>query len=1357
MQHAMMSLQPGDTLNVEPGKYAGFIVGWDSVPASSGDPLGTISGTASAPITIQADPSAPQGSVIINSSNSQTAVGIDLEPGDNYIKISGFTINSNGSITRDGIKATGNNDRITNNTVSGVGGQGIFANNAANAVIQGNTVFGTTGTSTTGHGIYITGDTDGAVVKGNVIYSNGYIGIHVNGSGGTTGVLTNALIADNIIYNNGQNGINCDGIQSSTIENNLIYGYQGYGICLYRSDASGPSKNNIIVNNTIVSTQSGAGAAVRILDGGTGNTVLNNILLGGGNVALRISNDSRPGLVSNYNVFGSLFQSEDTGNTETLAQWQTESGQDLKSFTATPAGLFVNAAGNNYQLSSTSPAIDASTSTDAPATDLLGNPRPSGKGFDIGAYEYQQTKSQSSTTTAVSASPTSSVFGQTLTLTATVTPNGAGTPTGTITFKEGSTVLGTATLSSGTASITTSALSVGSDAITATYSGDTNFTGSSGNTSETVNQDGTSTSVTATPTSSVFGQSVTFTTSVSPSAPGAGKPTGTVTFKAGSTILGTATLSSGSASITTSALAVGSDSITATYSGDTNFTTSSGSTTEAVKQDASTTSVTASPTSSVSGQAVTFTATVSASSPGSGTPTGTVTFEDGSTILGTGTLSSGNASFTTSSLSLGSHTITAIYNGDSNFTTSSGSAIETVNQGGATTTMVSASPASSVFGQSVSFTATVTPNGAGTPTGTVTFKEGSTVLGTATLSSGTASITTSALSLGSDTITATYSGDANFTGSSGGTSETVNQDGTSTSVTATPTSSVFGQSVTFTASVSPNAPGAGKPTGTVTFKAGSTILGTATLSSGSASITTSALAVGSDSITATYSGDTNFAGSFGSTTETVKQDASTTSVTASRSSSNSGQAVTFTATVSASSPGSGTPTGTVTFKDGSTILGTGTLSSGSASFTTSSLSAGSHTITAIYNGDGNFTTSSGSATENVNQGGATTTMVSANPASSVYGESVSFTATVTANVASSGTPAGSVTFRQGSTVLGTATLNSNGRATLTSSRLPAGTDTVTATYNGSTTFASSSDSTIETVSKDGSTTTVSEGPTNPVFGEMLYFTATVYGSAHTSGTPTGTVTFTEGSTVLATVALTNGSAKFRYSSLSVGANTITATYSGDSNYIPCFGSLTDPVAQDATSTVLVTSATRSAFGQSVTFTARVSAKYPGSGTPNGSVTFEDGSTILGTAMLNSLGQATFTTSNLAVGTHNIVAIYGDDSQFLSSTSMGLKQVVVKDATTTAVVSSLNPSTVGQAVTFTATVSAKAPGAGTATGTATFLDGSTILGTVALDSLAQAVFTISSFSVGKHNITVVYSGDSDFVGNTSAILTQTVNA
>ena len=170
---------------------------------------------------------------------------------------------------------------------------------------------------------------------------------------------------------------------------------------------------------------------------------------------------------------------------------------------------------------------------------------------------------------------------------------------------------------------------------------------------------------------------------------------------------------------------------------------------------------------SISGQSVTFTATVSANSPGSGTPSGTVTFYDAGTPIDTETLAvisgADQASFATSGLAVGHHSITAAYNGDSDFATSTSSALNQTIQNetpGSTTTTVFASLGRSVFGQPVTLTATVSAKvaGAGTPTGTVTFMDGATALGTETLTAGLATLTTSGLPAGTDPITAVLCG-----------------------------------------------------------------------------------------------------------------------------------------------------------------------------------------------------------------------------------------------------------------------------------------------------------------------------------------------------------------------------------------------------------------------------------------------------------------------------------------------------------------------------------------------------------------------------------------------------------------------
>lgn len=179
----------------------------------------------------------------------------------------------------------------------------------------------------------------------------------------------------------------------------------------------------------------------------------------------------------------------------------------------------------------------------------------------------------------------------------------------------------------------------------------------------------------------------------------------------------------------------------------------------------------------------------------------------------------------------------------------------------------------------------------------------------------------------------------------------------STSVVATMDTSLYGQMVTFTATVTPIAPVVGTPTGTVTFKSGATTIGSAILdSSGQASVSTSGLSVGNHPITAQYGGDGNFnPDTSGILNHTVNQSSSSTSLTSNVNPLPYGQSVTFTATIAATLPGGGTPAGMVTFKEGTVTLGTGVLNgNGKATFSTNALVVGNHSITAEYNGNTNY-------------------------------------------------------------------------------------------------------------------------------------------------------------------------------------------------------------------------------------------------------------------------------------------------------------------------------------------------------------------------------------------------------------------
>jgi hypothetical protein len=376
-----------------------------------------------------------------------------------------------------------------------------------------------------------------------------------------------------------------------------------------------------------------------------------------------------------------------------------------------------------------------------------------------------------------------------------------------------------------------------------------------------------------------------------------------------------------------------------------------------------------SPNPSAAGQMVTFTATVTGTG---GTPTGSATFFDGTTSLGTGPLSAGGvATFATSSLGIGLHSITAQYSGDANFGSTTSTAIAQEVNGQTATATVSSSLNPSLFGQSVTFAATVNGTG-GTPTGMVTFldgnisNDGNTLLGTASLGGNNASFSTSSLPVGIHAITIQYGGDPNFNSAmSTAVTQVVNPIPTTTTVASSVNPSANGQSVTFTATVTSSG---GTPTGIVTFLDGANTLGPGTLSAGVATFATPSLTVGSHSITASYGGNAAFAISASAAiTQVVNRISSTAAVSTSPNPSVVGLPVTFTATVTGTG---GTPTGTVTFLEGATSLGTGTLNAGVATFTTSSLPAGPQSIMASYGGDAIFNVSTSPAvSEQVNLAG----------------------------------------------------------------------------------------------------------------------------------------------------------------------------------------------------------------------------------------------------------------------------------------------------------------------------------------------------------------------------------------------------
>ena len=282
---------------------------------------------------------------------------------------------------------------------------------------------------------------------------------------------------------------------------------------------------------------------------------------------------------------------------------------------------------------------------------------------------------------------------------------------------------------------------------------------------------------------------------------------------------------------------------------------------------ASKTTVNASTTQPTQGQSVTLTAAVAPAS-GSGTPTGSVIFYDGTTQLGNATLATGQAAYATTSLTVGSHSVTAAYSGDANYAASTSSALTitvVAPTKTASTTTLLASATQLTTGQTLTLSIGVAPqSGSGTPTGTVSILDGSAQIATAALAASAATYKTSTLAVGSHSLSVTYSGDSNFASSTSNsiavTVTAPSKVATTTALKASASQIASGASISFTANVAPQS-GSGSPTGTVTFLDGSTQIGAAGLAASSAQFSTSSLATGTHSITASYSGDGNFTGS----------------------------------------------------------------------------------------------------------------------------------------------------------------------------------------------------------------------------------------------------------------------------------------------------------------------------------------------------------------------------------------------------------------------------------------------------------------------------------------------------------------
>jgi len=195
---------------------------------------------------------------------------------------------------------------------------------------------------------------------------------------------------------------------------------------------------------------------------------------------------------------------------------------------------------------------------------------------------------------------------------------------------------------------------------------------------------------------------------------------------------------------------------------------------------------------------------------------------------------------------------------------------------------------------------------------------------------------------------------------------------------------------------------------------------------------------------------------------------------------------------------------------------------------------------------------------------------------------------------------------------------------------------------------------------------------------------------------------------------------------------------------------------------VTTDGSPAAYGAPVTFTATVDAVAPATGSPSGLVQFWEGGKLLGSSGLGASGlnsaTATFASSSLGAGTHSITAVYVGNFNFDGATS-SVSQTIENAPTVTGVSAVTNPITFGDQAKLVATVSSALPAGSAPTGSVTFKEGGTVLGTanlVTADGARTATITVSGWHGGDHAVTAVYGGDGGFSGSTSAPYTVTVN-
>jgi uncharacterized protein (TIGR03437 family) len=632
--------------------------------------------------------------------------------------------------------------------------------------------------------------------------------------------------------------------------------------------------------------------------------------------------------------------------------------------------------------------------------------------------------------------PTSPVAGGALTVNALLLgADGVHTPTGSVAFSEGSTTLGTIPVDNdGRASLgLASGLPAGTHNLVAAYSGDGNYVPvSAAPLAIAVGKAATAIALASNPPQ--LSQPLNLKAAVTVVAPGNAAPGGTVDFTNGGKPIAGCTgvaLQSGVAYCNTSLSQLGDYTVAAAYSGDASTAPCSGTLQLGVGKAAPSIYMAFAPNSPVYGAMVTVNALVLGAT-GMAAPSGTVTFSEGGVARGTFALGSdGRASLVSVALSVGAHSFSAVYNGDTNYATATADPLAVTVGKASTSTVVSAAS-----GAPLSATVSVTPPGAGIPTGSVQFYQAGALIGSAALQQvGSQFTATLASANPAGNLWAVYQGDANFAGSA---SQTANVNATAQVSLASDHNPVTaGQAVTLTVRVTAAA-GAATPGGSVQILCDGAVVGAAPLTSGQATFSFTPT-TGTHTIAADYSGDSQYQTATATLTLLVSKTPAAAGLTANVTAPVYGQPVTLNVQMAVPNGAS------VQFLDGTVTIGSAPATDGVAVLVAPPLAPGSHSLTAKWAGDASTAATITPPLVLSVQKAQTSTALA------VAGTNVS--AAVSAVAPAAGSPGGTVRFLNAETNASIGNIVvSAGAATLP---LPSGVNVVTAVYSGDDNFLTS--------------------------------------------------------------------------------------------------------------------------------------------------------------------------------------------------------------------------------------------------------------------------------------------------------------